>query len=277
VSLADVVVLAAVQGAAEVLPVSGTGHGAAARMWLGPDQEALAMAGALHLATAAAVVLATRQRLAAALGEGMRAIARPALLKQSPAARDGLLVAVGAAISLATAAALRTFVELWAEAPIALGLGLVVTGTALASTALAPQATGGTRAKAPSPLGMAAAGLAHGIGVAPGASRLGAALVVLLWLGVRPARALELALMMTAPALIAEGIRALGPPAGAADVLIAGLLVAFLSASLAASTLRFLVERRLTGALSLWVVPLGLATVAYARALPNFASAAAMP
>jgi undecaprenyl-diphosphatase len=282
VSLADVVVLAAVQGAAEVLPISGTGHGALARMWLVPDRDVLAMGGALQLATAAAVALAVRRRLAAAVGGGVRSIARPALLRESADARDGLLIALGTAISLTAAAALRPFVELWAEAPIAVGLGLLITGAALASTAIAPRAggraerrgetPGAARDEAPPLLGMAAAGLAHGIGGAPGASRMGAALVVLLWLGVRPGRAVELALMLTAPALLVEGLRAVVPSAGAGEALVAELLVAFVSASLACGALRSLVERRLTGAFALWVIPLGLSTVAYARALPGFAS-----
>jgi undecaprenyl-diphosphatase len=124
---------------------------------------------------------------------------------------------------------------------------------------------------------MAAAGLVHGVGVAPGASRLGAALVVLLWLGVPPARACDLALAITAPALAVEGLRALAAPAAdaGASVLFAGLLVAFACASATALGLRALAERRLLGALSLWVIPLGLATVAYARALPGFALALA--
>jgi len=100
---------------------------------------------------------------------------------------------------------------------------------------------------------------------------------VLLWLGVTPARALDLALAITAPALVAEGLRGLVAPLAApalgADVLVAGLLVAFACASAAALGLRALVERRLVGALCLWVIPLGLATVAYARALPGFALA----
>jgi len=275
VSLVEVVVLAVVQGAAEVLPVSSTGHAALARMWLGAGREAAAVTGALHLATAAAVALAARQRIGAAIGEGVRAIARPGLLQRSPGAWDAALILAGSAVSLATSAALRPFVALWAEAPIAVGLGLVITGAALGSTAIAPRPSTAPDARSERPplAGMVAAGLVHGLGMAPGASRMGAALVVLLWLGVTPARALDLALAITAPALVAEGLRVLAAPALGADVLVAGLLVAFACASAAALGLRALVERRLVGALCLWVIPLGLATVAYARALPGFALA----
>lgn len=272
-SVVDVVVLAAVQGAAEVLPVSATGHAAVARMILGVAPDAQALTGDLQLATAAAALVAARRRVGAALGDGVRAIARPALLRRSPAAWDAVLILTGALTSLGTSAAMRPLVALWADAPIALGLGLVITGAALASTAVAPRP--GPRGERPPLLGVAAAGLVHGLGVAPGASRLGAALVVLLWLGVAPQRACDLALAITAPALAVEGFRALGPPPAGVDILVAGLLVAFACASAAALALRALAERRLLGALSLWVIPLGLATVAYARSLPGFALAGA--
>jgi undecaprenyl-diphosphatase len=269
VGLVDVVVLAAVQGVAEALPISATGHGAAARLWLGTDRGALALEGALQLATAAALAIAARRRLAAALGDGVRAIARPALLRTSPGARDAVLLVAGSAVSLSVAAALRPYVEVWSQAPLALGLGLLGTGVALASTAFAPP-----RTEVPTLAGMIAVGLAHGFAVAPGGSRVGAALVLLLWLGVRPARALDLAFLVSVPGLVATGLRGLGALGAAeteAGVAMAGLLIAFLSASAGAAALRALLERRLTVALALWVVPLGLATLAYARALPGAA------
>ncbi|MCC6551641.1 MAG: UDP kinase [Polyangiaceae bacterium] len=273
--LFDVVVLSAVQGAAEALPISAAGHGAAARIWLGADRGAMALEGALHLATAAALAVAVRRRLAAAIGDGVRAIARPALFRTSAGAWDAALVLVGCATSLIVGAALRPRLGAWAEGPLAQGIGLVATGAALASTALSPGAGGWRRAgrapaEAPSMAGMMAVGLVHGLAVAPGASRVGAALVALLWLGIRPARALELSFLLSAPGLLVAGARGLGALEGtAAGAPAAGLVIAFVGASLGAAALRALVERRLTGALALWVVPLGLATIAYARALPG--------
>ncbi|WP_129356006.1 undecaprenyl-diphosphate phosphatase [Sorangium cellulosum] len=266
--LVDVAVLAAVQGAAEALPVSATGHGAAARLWLAGD----AWVDAAHaLAAAAALALAVRRRLLHALGEGLRAVARPSLFRASPPARDAALLTLGAAASLLVAAALdRGAPAPGPEAPLAAGLGLLATGAALASTALAPRRADRARADAPSLAGMLAAGAAHGAAALPGGSRVGAALVLLLWLGVRPARAVELALALSIPALLVSGLadaRALLRPAPGAVAL--GLLAAFLGALAGAAALGALAERRRTGALALWVVPLGLAMVAYARALPG--------
>ncbi|WP_437991815.1 undecaprenyl-diphosphate phosphatase [Sorangium sp. So ce145] len=272
--LVDVTVLAAVQGAAQALPISATGHDAAARLWLrAADGDAWVLA-AQALAAAAALALAVRQRLLRALGEGARALARPSLFSSSPPARDAAGLALGAAVSLIVAAALRPYVAPWRDAPLAVGLGLLATGAALASTALAPRRDGRDETDAPSIAGALAAGAAHGVAALPGASRVGAALVVLLWLGVRPARAVELALALSLPALLVSGLaeaRAFHGPAPGAGAVALGLLAAFVSAAAAASALRALAERRRVGALSLWVVPLGLAMVAYARALPGLA------
>ncbi|WP_437998468.1 undecaprenyl-diphosphate phosphatase [Sorangium sp. So ce185] len=270
--LVDVAVLAAVDGAAQALPISATGHAAAARLWLrAADGDGWA-AAAQALAAAAALAVAARRRLLRALGEGARALGRPSLFRASPPARDAALLALGAAASLIVAAALRPYVARWGQDPLAVGLGLLATGAALASTAIAPRRDGRDATDAPSLVGMLAVGAAHGAAALPGGSRVGAALVLLLWLGVRPARAVELALALSIPALaaaaLAEAPALSAPPPGAGAALLS-LLAAFLSALAAAAALRALAERRRTGALALWVVPLGLAMVAYAYALPG--------
>lgn len=69
-------------------------------------------------------------------------------------------------------------------------------------------------------------------------------------------------------------IRADGGPAIDAALLLSTALAvrAFLAARLAASALRSLVARRRLPALALWIIPLGLALLAYARALPGSGS-----
>ncbi|AKT37030.1 undecaprenyl-diphosphate phosphatase [Chondromyces crocatus] len=266
----DVLLLAALQSVAEVLPISASAHALAARIWLGLEHDPTPFLAAVRLAAAAAVIVLARQTLLAALGEALRAIARPALFRASPGARDAVLLALGSAVSLGVSASLRPYVTLWAEAPLAQGLGLVVSGAAIAGAALAPPAE--ERGESPSLLGMLVAGVAHGVGLAPGATGIGGALVVLIWLGLRPVRALELALALTVPALIVEGLQALGAPGIGVASFAVGLCVAFLGALGAGVVLRGLLERRFMAALSLWMIPLGLATTAYARALPGVAS-----
>jgi undecaprenyl-diphosphatase len=110
--------------------------------------------------------------------------------------------------------------------------------------------------------------VAHGLAVLPGASRVGAALVVLIWIGMRPSRAVELSFLLTVPSLIvafARGARGGLDP----TVTAVAIAVAFLAAIVAAGVLRGMLERRRLSTLALWTIPLGLAMLAYARALPH--------
>ncbi|WP_235879756.1 undecaprenyl-diphosphate phosphatase [Polyangium aurulentum] len=269
--LYEVTLLAGIQGLAEALPVSRSGHDAVAWLWLEPGRRAATLEGLLHLGTASALLVAARQRLLAALGEGLRAIARPALLRTSPPAHDAATLVIAACASLVVRVVLRPFVELWSPAPIALGVGLVITGFALASTRFAPR----PHTDAPSLPLAGLLGLGHGLGALPGASDVGAALVLLAWMGVRASRALDLALGLSALTLLA----AFGEAAAAAwrggtglatGAVTLGLVTAFLGATIAAGLLRALLARKSLPLLALWVVPLGFATLAYARVLPVF-------
>jgi undecaprenyl-diphosphatase len=128
--------------------------------------------------------------------------------------------------------------------------------------------------------GALAVGVVHGAALFPGASRVGAALVLLLWLGLRPARALDLAILITIPSLLGAFastalIGAPSVPSAAASLPLGlaalGVVVAFVSAAIGVSFLRTLLMTRRAFALALWTIPLGLATIAYARALPSAA------
>jgi len=277
--LLHLVVLAVLQGAAEALPVSPSGHAAAARLWFSPGAAGPGLEAVLHLATALALGIAARKRLASALGEGVRAIARPMLFQASPGARDAAVLVIASAVSLGTASLVAPRAATLRDAPFATGIGLLVTGVALASTRWARRGWPGARRgdapatqEAPLLLLAALAGIAHGLAAFPGASRVGAALTVLLWLGVRPSRAAPLALAITLPSLLfaaAQGL-AHGAELGGIDPggLALGLVVTFLAALLASGVLIRLASRRRLPALALWIIPLGLALLAYARALP---------
>ena len=95
---------------------------------------------------------------------------------------------VASIVSIVVGALVRPYLEMWSGAPVAAGLGMVVTGAAGASVSLAPK----PHRKAPTLAGAIAVGLVHGAAAFPGASRVGAALTLLLWLGVKPGRALDL-------------------------------------------------------------------------------------
>src|SRR4051812_8590688 len=67
-SFFTVVLLALLQGVTEALPVSRSGHGLVARLWL-DGSAAGGLEAVLHLATALGLAVVVRGRLAGALGE----------------------------------------------------------------------------------------------------------------------------------------------------------------------------------------------------------------
>lgn len=261
--------LAALAGATEALPLSSSGHALVARLWLPEGPAPRAATTAALVGAALGLTAAAWRRLAAAAGDGVRAVARPALFGASQGAHDALALFIASAMSVGVSLVTLPRVEMWASSPLAAGIGLCATGLSVGSTALAPRigAHEATSAR-PSLVGAALVGVAHGLAVFPGASRVGAALTVLLWIGVKPARAVDLALLLTAPALLA--VAAQGPFTGASlPALSLVTALAALGAVVGAGALRGLVDRRRLGVLALWIVPLGLALLAYARALPR--------
>lgn len=267
--LLHVALLAALSGVTEALPVSPSGHGIVARLWLDPGAAPPRIEALMALGTALGLAAAAWRRLAGAAGEGVRAVARPALFGASQAAHDAALLFVGSVVSAFVSAVTLPRVEMWAASPTATGLGLCASGLAVASIALAPRfaAHDGAGAR-PSLVGAVLVGAAHGLAVFPGASRVGAALTVLVWIGVKPHRAVDLALLLTVPALGVAFARGAQGGVGATTIALV-VSLAFVGAVAAAEVLRGLVERRRVGALALWMVPLGLAMLAYARALPR--------
>jgi undecaprenyl-diphosphatase len=278
-TLGEVTLLGLVQGASEVLPISATGHHATLGLWLAGGAPARALTALFHLGAFVAIAFAIRRHLGFVVGEGIRAIARPRLLRSSPGGYDAAFLVLAALASGVTRSLVGPLVRSLVDMPVAVGVGLLATAALLASTELAPRG----RASAPSPGGAVLVGFVNGLAVLPGASGTAAALAALLFLGVRASRALDLALLLALPMLAAQSARALF--VGEAHALSAvggltasaGLLVAIASASVAVALLRGLVEKQRLAWLGLWLVPLGLANIAYGRALAMAAPADLAP
>ncbi|MFO0589931.1 MAG: undecaprenyl-diphosphate phosphatase [Polyangiaceae bacterium] len=285
--LANLVLHSAVQAFAEALGVSGAAHGMALGLWLTTPDRAV-FAGSVGLGSGVAVVLAMRGRLFPAIAEGARAIGRPSAFFVPGRAREALVIAWIAIVSAVTGAALRSAGARPTEGPRAIAIGLGITGIAvLAGALVSSSATARHDPKAhaarfvaprseravhesPSWIAASLAGAAHAFGIFPGVSRVGLAAAVLLCLGVKPARAIEVVLCATVPFFWAEAARSLSSSgdAGKGQVLVIALF-AFFGAYAATFALRRLTARRALAALSLWMIPLSCAIFAYGRALPG--------
>ncbi|MBW2527828.1 MAG: UDP kinase [Deltaproteobacteria bacterium] len=268
-TLVDALVHAAVVGAAMVLPISASGHGAVTRIWRGQDAAWAELAVAIGLGAAIAMAVAVRSRLGPA-GRALGAnLAKPSRLATQEPGREAIAVVIAATASTAVAMLVAGPIERALDSPTAVGLGLLLTALALGTTAAAPA----PKRICPTAWGSLWLGLAHGLGTAPGVSRIGAAFVVANWLGVRGWRAAEFALMVTAATAsvdAARGAWALPDAALLARSHTAiGLVVALIAASLAAQAWRWLSERRRTLWLVAWLVPLAVATLGYSRAAPT--------
>jgi undecaprenyl-diphosphatase len=265
-TLTETVVRAALQAVAVVLPISESAHRALGDLWLGPADRAALGGLAAHLGSLLALALLVRGRLGAACAAAGRALRRPTLLAANDAGRDARAVLIAATVSLGLELGLAGPVARLEQQPLCVGAGLFATAAILALTPLAPS----PRALTPGPLGAVAVGLAHGLGTVPGASQVGAAFVVLSWLGVRGWRAVELAFLVTVPTLgvaVAREIgHALATELRPSPATVAALAASTLVGLLGASAWKRIADGNRGLVFLGWIVPLGLAMLGYARA-----------
>lgn len=263
--ITEIALLAGIQGISEALPISRSAHQTILTIWLEPGQDALVLESTLRLGTALALLFAARKSLVPTFGEGLRAVARPALLRESPRAHDAAVLAIAIITSLLVRAALSPLIESWAAAPVAQGFGLVLLGMLVATLALFGEGEAESLPLALAPL----LGLGHALGMLPGGSDIGAALILAIWMGQKHGMALDLSLMLTGATLLCGFAQNLLAPleksAKAILPLAFGNMTAFLGALVGVEILRFLLQRRAVPTLCFWIFPLAFATLTYAR------------
>jgi len=266
IPLSEALVLGVAQGIAEFLPISSDGHFMLARMLFGGGADAT-MSLFLHLGVLGAALLVLRRPVGAALVEGLRGVVRPSLLEDTPGGRDAVIVALVTVPALVVGLGLLGPAEAWASSPVVVGSCLLGSALAIGSTHWAPKGD----LETPTRWGALLVGVAEGAAVLPGLSRTGVTIATLLWLGVRSERAFELSLLASIPAIVvAEILGARHGLAGDPGVL-AMVLGAFVALGAGAASLRLLrdmVTRRSVAVFAIYLVPVGLATLAWGYARP---------
>lgn len=127
-----VVFLATLQGVAEFLPISSSGHLRVAESALGVGHVPVLFDVLLHLGTLVAVVVVYRPLLARTLVAAGRGLARPrAAFRDDPYFRLGAFVVLAMLPTLAIVLVLRTFAETWAQDIARVGATLLVTSVML--------------------------------------------------------------------------------------------------------------------------------------------------
>jgi undecaprenyl-diphosphatase len=260
VGLIPALVLGAVQGVTEFLPISSDGHLAIAAMLFGETDMSLAMVVLLHLGT----LLATLIVLRADVGKLLASLASPSTLRgteEAAALRTILITSIPTAI---VGLALHDVVEPLAQSRAVVGACLLGSALAVASTGWsAPKATL-TSLDLPVWKCMLI-GVAQGLAVLPGLSRSGTTIAVAMLVGLTGPAAFRLSFLLSLPAIAGAALfelrhaafwSSLGAPA------IAGTLVAFVVGLAALTGLRHIVARGRFWAFALYLVPLGVILIA---------------
>lgn len=263
----EAIVLGAIQGLTEFLPISSDGHLALAQILFHTSEGSLTVTVMLHVGTLLATLVVLRERIGAVVKSTLSALVRPSLFRDDPGGRDALFVIVASVPTALIGLASRDAVASLSASPVAVAVGFLITGALLLSSRWAPP---GTRDH-PSVLQAVLVGTAQGIAVLPGVSRSGSTIVLALWLGIRPARAFELSMLVSLPAVLGAVVleaRHVNEISGHFSAVVLGALVAFFVGIFALNLLRRTLVGGLFPLFAVWVVPLGLATLAFAWALP---------
>jgi undecaprenyl-diphosphatase len=230
-------VLGAVQGPAELLPVSSSAHltlipWLAGWDWDHHDPELRkSFEVALHAGAAAALVVGQRDVIAAELASFDQ--------------RKATVLALSSVTPALLGLALERPVERHLGGPLSTAIGLVAGALAMALADRTPQRRGRDRA---GPVDGIALGLAQAAALAPGVSRNGATLTAARWRGFnRPhanllSRTVALPVIVAASALKGARLRRRGLPSAQRKAFVAGTATSFAS-TLASQALIRLVER----------------------------------
>lgn len=181
--------LGLVQGLAEFLPISSSGHLLLLRSFLGIAAPGASLEVVLHLGTLVAVVI----RFRATLGRLLHGLVRGA----NEAWRLALLLAVASIPAAIAGLVGGVALETWLFRPAMLPLGFLLTSAALWST---PEPSKG---RLPldrlAPVTAVWIGSAQALALIPGLSRSGATIVASRWAGVEPQAAAEFSFLLLIP------------------------------------------------------------------------------
>ena len=224
-SFFEAIVLGAVQGLTEFLPISSTGHLRVVPAFLGWEDPGAAFTAVTQLGTMAAVLLYFRRELWQIARASLRAV-------HDPAARDDRHARIGGYIVLGTIPiavfgfAFRDRIETGARDLYLIGGALILLGLVL----LAAERLG-TRERQEEDIGLrdgVAMGLAQALALVPGVSRSGATITAGLFLGLDRAAAARFSFLLSVPAVVLSGVFELRDFVGTGgdDTAVPGLVVA---------------------------------------------------
>ena len=261
IGLATALTLGALQGVTEFLPVSSSGHIAIGALLFGIHDAPLSLSIVLHAGTLLATLFLFRQDVGRLLYDFFTGIRHPRAWLASDSGKMSAGVIVASIPTAIIGLLLKDSVEAWQSVPWIVGVCLLVSAVMVLTT----RRGGGDKAV----LGLGPAllvGIAQGIAVLPGVSRSGTTIAVAMLLGLGGAAAFRFSFLLSLPAVLGAVLLELSKPGALASVdgsVWIGGAVATVVGVISLVFLRRLVDQGHFWAFALYLVPLGLAMMAW--------------
>lgn len=257
-TIIQAIFLGAVQGIAEFLPISSSGHLAVAEYFLGHTDIPIMFDIMLHIATLGAVCIVFYKQIGRLLTVLGRFIIRKNTQEDSADLKLIGALLISTAVTGVIGIVLKDIVQ--AKNMLFIAVCFVITGIVLLLSAkIQPK----KNVSVPSLLQAAIIGAAQGIGVLPGISRSGSTIAAALLTGVDREKAGEYSFLLSIPAILAAFIFELksadtiSGSIGAA-ALIAGMATAFIVGLFALTFLLTLIRKGKLGIFAYYLIPAGI-------------------
>ncbi|MBO5123904.1 MAG: undecaprenyl-diphosphate phosphatase [Spirochaetaceae bacterium] len=271
-SVVEGILLGLLQGVAEFLPISSSGHLALVQELFDLDDVPLLFDIMLHLATLGAVLLFFRRKIWSLLKVAGRWLARRSLPEDKADVRTIVALLLGTTVTGVFGIVLSDLVEDYSEKLICVGFfitaGLLIFSDAVEERRRKKLLESGsdglvTTRTGVRPLQGLGIGLAQGIGVLPGISRSGSTIAGALLCGVDREQAGEFSFLLSIPAILGafvlelDDLDAIGDSVGVAPV-VAGCVAAFVAGIFALSVLMKIVRKGKLEWFALYLIPAGI-------------------
>jgi len=252
-TLLQAILLGALQGATEFIPVSSSGHLVLLPWLLNWPEPGLAFDAIVHWGTVLAVLAVFWRDLGRLFQAGLKSLRTRSLA--DPEARIAWWIVIGTIPAAVIGYLFQDFFKALFATPVAAAIFLLITGLILSISERL-----GTRTREAEEMSWLDAlwvGLAQAAAIAPGISRSGATIAAGLLLGVKRAAAARFSFLLVVPAILGAGILSLldladaGGLAGQWPQLVAGFLTAAISGYLC---IRFLLNYLRRGRLYVFAV-----------------------
>ena len=270
-SFFDAILLGIIQGLAEFLPISSSGHLSVFQNFFGMTQEAadnLFFDVLLHLGTLAAVFVAYWGEIKAIVLEGLTMVGLrklPRGQKPDRLSRRMILFIIAATLPLLVVLPVKDVVDGLYSNTIFIGCAFLVTGTLLF---LSDRMTRGNKdLKSATIIDALLVGCAQAVAVVPGLSRSGSTIAAGLSRGFSREFAVKFSFLLSIPAVLGANLLSLIDAAQAGidwslmPMYAAGVITAAVSGYLAIRLLKFITQRGSFGAFCYYCWGAGLVTL----------------